>query len=539
MLPIRVKILILAFFSLAFLLLAITSEYIHVKNNVSDSQESLKVIEEVSLISQLIHSLQKERGLTATHLLSHNKELYNKLIKQRELTDADLKSIYNSSMFFKGEQNLTELIHKIKKTRDSVDSNKASWKMVKDFYSLEIDSLLSTISVELTELGYAKEISHQLYAAICLLKARENLGILRASISRFYETGELSQDDFLDISYKYGAFIDKYDYFEFHIDKTSYKFLKDSLNKESLSTVRAQIVNITREQKALPNTSLTLWWQDVTSIMNSMKEVETIVFQQIKKNSLNTISTNQKHLYWYIVTALIALVLITILTTSTVVRILKALSALISSLNEVERTQDFGLRVHTESKDEFSQLGYSINKLLDYVDQILKEKDTLASIDLLTSVMNRRSFIKIATREIERSNRYENPLSLIFCDIDNFKNINDTYGHNVGDNVLKSFAQAISKNIRKSDFIVRWGGEEFIVLAPQTDKDQATELAENLREIVMNLSIPKIKNLTCSFGVVQIKKDESLEELSNRADKAMFRAKKLGENQVYAAGDDQ
>ncbi|WP_373035858.1 diguanylate cyclase [Sulfurimonas sp.] len=526
---IRIRIILLTFFSLLFLLFAIVNEYLHVENDVLTSQKSLSVVEKLSCVSQLIHSLQKERGLTSIYLLNHDIDFYDKLTQQRKITDSKLKS----------NQEFVDLSSNIQKIRNSVDANASNANeircdIIKGLYTVEIDKLLLNISLELTELRHAKEISHQLYAILYLLKARENLGILRADTLCYYEKNKLSQSEILKSSYQFDIFIGQLDYFKAHIKKTPYDASKYQ-NDEFLKPVKLQIASIVKEGKLLDRSSSLSWWTDMTSAIDSMKKTEDTIFKKIKEYSQHNIHVNERNLFWYLTVALVALLLISVLTISTVVRILRASSSLISSLNKVEQTQDFSLRLCVKSKDEFGQLSSSVNKLLSYTNQILKEKERLASIDLLTGLMNRRSFIAIAEKEIARSNRHGQPLSLIFCDIDNFKFINDNHGHNVGDDVLKSFANILSLYIRKNDYLARWGGEEFLVLAPETNEAQAAKLAESLRQMTEKLCMQKINGITCSFGVAQLKKNESLESLHKRADHAMYSAKKLGRNQVCVA----
>lgn len=227
---------------------------------------------------------------------------------------------------------------------------------------------------------------------------------------------------------------------------------------------------------------------------------------------------------------------VVLLTAFTVVRILKALSILIHSLERVEQTQDFGLRIHARSKDEFGKLAYSINSLLSYTDKIIKDKEFLATTDLLTGVMNRRSFIAAADKEMKRSERYGMPLSLIYCDIDFFKSVNDQHGHAIGDKVLKKFAKTLKENLRSNDYVGRWGGEEFIVLATEADLASAEKLSEKLRQKIMALSVHPVKQVTSSFGVAQKKKDESFAALCERADQALYQAKESGRNKVCLSG---
>ncbi len=159
----------------------------------------------------------------------------------------------------------------------------------------------------------------------------------------------------------------------------------------------------------------------------------------------------------------------------------------------------------------------------------------LAETDRLTGLFNKGKFNEVLKREIERARRYKRPLSLIIFDIDHFKRINDTYGHKVGDEVLKELAKLIKKNIRKTDFAARWGGEEFVILAPETDLDGAVKLAEKLRQTVEKHEFPTVKNVTISLGVAQYIDGESPEEFVIRADMALYKAKEGGRNRVEVA----
>ena len=106
----------------------------------------------------------------------------------------------------------------------------------------------------------------------------------------------------------------------------------------------------------------------------------------------------------------------------------------------------------------------------------------LATIDPLTSIANRRKFDEVFQYELNRDSRYKNTLSLVFCDLDHFKQINDKYGHKIGDDVLKAFARLVSENVRKTDTVARWGGEEFALLLPETSMKIAASTAEKLRK---------------------------------------------------------
>ncbi|RUM48188.1 MAG: GGDEF domain-containing protein [Hydrogenothermus sp.] len=159
----------------------------------------------------------------------------------------------------------------------------------------------------------------------------------------------------------------------------------------------------------------------------------------------------------------------------------------------------------------------------------------LAETDRLTGLFNKGKFNEVLKKEIERAKRYKRPLSLIIFDIDHFKRINDTYGHKVGDEVLRELAKVIKSIIRKTDFVVRWGGEEFVILAPETDLDGALKLAEKLRQTVEKHQFPTVKNVTISLGVAQYIDEETPEEFIIRADMALYKAKENGRNRVEVA----
>lgn len=156
----------------------------------------------------------------------------------------------------------------------------------------------------------------------------------------------------------------------------------------------------------------------------------------------------------------------------------------------------------------------------------------LATIDPLTSISNRRKFNEVLDYELQRDARYENDLSLILCDLDHFKHINDEYGHNIGDEVLKEFTQLVSKNIRQTDVFARWGGEEFVLLLPESDISTAIEMAKKLRIATEKHQFTDVGKITASFGVTQLMKDDDEKNFINRADEALYIAKDNGRNKV-------
>ena len=181
----------------------------------------------------------------------------------------------------------------------------------------------------------------------------------------------------------------------------------------------------------------------------------------------------------------------------------------------------------------------TIISLSDITD-LENEKEALelkSNTDALTSLKNRRYFDKILEAEVHKAKSKNIPLSLIMFDIDRFKNINDTYGHQVGDEALRGLAKTVSAHIRQSDVLARYGGEEFAVIASWTNIDAAKILAEKLRKTIEELKLPDVPQFTCSFGVAQMEEEDFTHDIIKRADDALYEAKNSGRNIVIAKGE--
>lgn len=210
---------------------------------------------------------------------------------------------------------------------------------------------------------------------------------------------------------------------------------------------------------------------------------------------------------------------------------LQEIDRIVKIKNVLEEENIFAINVdYYENKDD-----YYVFSLTDITK--LKEKSNLfeyqANHDKLTGLYNRNKFDEVYSKEIKRSKRYNNDLSIIIFDIDDFKIINDNYGHQSGDEVLIEIAKTILNNVREQDINVRWGGEEFLILLPQTNLAGAITVASKIRIAISEYFFTANSlNLTASFGVAQLLEEDDETIFISRCDKLLYEAKRTGKNRV-------
>ena len=169
------------------------------------------------------------------------------------------------------------------------------------------------------------------------------------------------------------------------------------------------------------------------------------------------------------------------------------------------------------------------------LEEVMEKLKTLAVTDPLTDIYNRRYFWNVLEKEFDRSVRFRTPLSCLMIDVDYFKNINDEYGHHAGDIVLKELAQLVMTCLRKVDTVARWGGEEFIVLLPETDKESALNAARRILEATSSHSFSGItKKITVSIGSATLSESalDTPEKIIHASDTALYAAKSNGRNRI-------
>jgi diguanylate cyclase (GGDEF)-like protein len=178
---------------------------------------------------------------------------------------------------------------------------------------------------------------------------------------------------------------------------------------------------------------------------------------------------------------------------------------------------------------------YSIEQSYKDTLQASEQFEQLARTDQLTKLCNRRGALTVIEQEQRRMSRNKQAMSIILCDVDHFKKVNDQYGHNTGDAVLVSLAETFTQLIRQQDTIARWGGEEFLFVLPETSAENAYILSQKIHQVLQDqlIDVEGIKiAVTVSMGVTEMHGNQAFDEIINQADKHLYEAKRAGRNQT-------
>ncbi len=299
---------------------------------------------------------------------------------------------------------------------------------------------------------------------------------------------------------------------------------------------------------------------DAYEMLYQSKKIADILESNIESTGKNILDNIYRYLAVLVFAIIFFLIIMVILSYTIGLTVTRPINQLTETFNKLIHGSKDTININSTHNDEISKLVYAakmfreknieVQSLLDDYKNLsetlevkvekrtqeLKEKNNelniLAITDSLTGIYNRMKLDKVLNEEVKRCDRYGGNFSVIIIDIDNFKSVNDTYGHQLGDIILSEFSHIVSNTVRETDVLGRWGGEEFLILSPQTDKKGAFNLAEKIRQAVETYSFTRINKITASFGAASYIKNDQSQTLIERADKALYIAKKNGKNQV-------
>lgn len=312
--------------------------------------------------------------------------------------------------------------------------------------------------------------------------------------------------------------------------KESIKFIKKLLNMEQNSFNQIEI----NHQKAIA----ILFSKDYLETKEkTIAPIESFILSLENRTAsklelfYNNVDSLYKKLYFLIFLGLIIFILTFWLIYKKILNPIDGLTKNIILFKE-NKKDSFDFKYYND------EIGFLINNFFEMKQTIDKNIEKLqynASYDFLTKIFNRKTYFEISEEIFELSKRQNEPFSILLIDIDHFKRINDTYGHLIGDEVLKFVSSNISKILRKSDILGRYGGEEFIVTLPNTKLDNAKTIAEKINKYIYDnhyVNETYDLQLSVSVGIAQIKKETNLTDLIHKTDEALYKAKNYGRNRV-------
>lgn len=468
--------------------------------------------------TQLIHLLQKERGFSSTYIYDGSTKNKDSLETSRNNT-----IVYINFIYIEEFENVKKTIESI---RMNMDINPSSTEYTILEYSELIYKLISQINSQ--TLLVNKKYSQAFFQLQNLIMAREHLGQLRAFATA--PVNNLQQDKLSKI-----YALEKYNFYKIAI----HEFFSSQPDQYAINQFNctATLDVLQKIENVLTNNSAVIF--DKSEIFTALTKIIDYYFD-IEESLLASIeddlqSDKSKTIFFFLFITTISLVFIS-LSAFIIFKYMSSLTKRLAKLHEtmdiVLKTKNYQVTCCEDQQDEISVIAKGLNTLLQFTHQLMVEKDKMASHDQLTGIYNRNKFIELFTLELQKSLRYDTSFCIIMMDIDHFKTINDTHGHGVGDIVLKELAQIITQNIRTSDIFARWGGEEFVLLAPASTLESTKEVAEKLRQLVASHAFASHLNMTMSFGIAQYDHNDSLESIMARADAALYKSKHDGRNRV-------
>lgn len=530
---IRTKIILLSavpFLALLFFVQREVRDALRERTELRNIHERILLAEKVS---DVVHELQRERGLSVLFLSSRGRAGEDRLREQAAATDKAVEALGAFLNKRRGDLRTMSLFSGLDGQREQVLSLEVSLFEAEDGYTALIHELLDEVT-HIAQTVQLPKIRTILFAHASLLDAKEALSQLRASLSAA-----------LSAEAPEGARRERIYLLKRAYERNTRNFLQETTEgvrgfydqRFRGPAVERTLETIDRAVQGRPTgIEPGAWFDAATVVVNILKDIEGYGMEAIKQEALQSVEKAAQRIRVNLVLVPAVLMVAAGLGIVVCTTILGRLDYLKKDMTSIVEMRDFSARVEVRSKDEIGVISQAFNTLLDRVRETTAELERLSETDNLTQLYNRLKFNELLKLEVRRAHRYQSPLSLIMFDIDHFKRINDLWGHLAGDAVLVELAQTVKEQLRTTDVLARWGGEEFVILAVETGIEGALTLAEKIRGAIEGHSfregVETGGNVTCSFGVTEYREGDDLDALSRRADEALYDAKRSGRNRV-------
>lgn len=527
-----------------------------------DNKSTSSITKIISNVNTLAHALQIERGLSSGYLSSIQNKFQDSLKKQRLSVNTEIKA-FNTKLNSVNKKKLKSIqkniinfqteMSTLEEFRHKVDLKKTSQTDSMIYYTKVIKNILN-ITSKVASFNLDPKLHASISTLSSILQYKEALGQTRAYGATIIE----EKNSFTQGHIKFIQQLSAQNTFLELFNQTASPIQK-KLKTNLLNSVLKSKVN-SYEKSILNNDFITLdsevWFKNMTLYINEVKVFEDHLLEEITLLIESRLKEDVDNLILWIIYIgsifTITIFIIYIFERSSKAQLYQLTFAMKHLANG---GRDLWIKP-TPLKDALSQMcdAYEITrqKLLrgDIYTQLYKYKkdieiknqqiqndklEELAFIDPLTNCVNRRKFNELSNKDLQRSARYGNELSFLMLDIDHFKNINDTYGHAVGDEVLKHFSSVCLDLARDTDVVARIGGEEFVVMLPETNTDGALTFAQRFREIIYNSTLTidehTIKySVSIGISIFDTNRDTSVDMILHKADLALYKAKENGRN---------
>ncbi len=474
-------------------------------------------------LSLAVHELQRERGLSTRYLMHPEDALLTQLRAQQAATDLALAAPGASV------PPPTTPLQPLEERRRHVLTRRVSAQEVLTDYGERIAPMLDVLD-ELSLAAGSHPLHRGMVAHSHLVRAKEGLGRLRGLIAALPSDPTRSALWLESLGDARGRL-------RWHLDR--FVVFSGPGDVELARTV-SDGEELRRALRLLSTLALDGSAANDGQTARQRHEVLTVAIDALRTHELQSLAALQARAeadrartLWRAGLETLGLLLVAgalaHLALSSLQRLLKALEGALRGVQRVVRARKHSpAPVAPLPRDETKVLAQSYGALLDLVDQLAQT----ATLDALTGALNRHGFSELAPAELAQARRHERALSLIMMDLDHFKQVNDTYGHATGDVVLQTVATVVKRNLREADVFARWGGEEFVILAPDTSAPDAERLAERLRLLLRRDHGAGVPHFTVSFGVTELTSEDDLDSLFARADGALYEAKQTGRDRV-------